>query len=540
MSRRQRRAQQRLPAADPRTGTAEPLPRAWLAAAVALSVLVYLSALGNPFVYDDFSSVVNNLSIRPPVSWRWLFTYVVFRPLVNLSYALDYSLWGQRPFGYHLTGLLLHAGNVALFFLLCWHAVGDLGRRSPLSVPRRWAAFVPAAIFAVHPMATQAVQYTAARSELLCALFSLAGLLAFRQAALSEQRKTWWVAAYLALLLGLASKEVAGVMPVLALAYDRLVLARDGARRRFWRLYLPPLLVMLVAAGVRLGVYFGKEASGAVAAMAGNFLLQLVVLWHYLALLLLPVGQSLAHEFQEVHSLWNAGALLGLLATTLLLAAAWRVRKRWPLLTMGALWFLLVLVPSSSIVPLAEPMAEHRAYLASAGVFLALLQGASWLAARPLPLRAGIVATVLLALAVATLARNRVWSSPILLWSEATAHAPHTYAPHYALGDAYREKGDCVAAISEYRRASQLVPDEAGAWLNMGICSAQIGDLSQAEQAFARALALEPENASVHYDLGLVARLRGDGEVARRQFEEALRLQPGHQQARQALGLSPP
>jgi hypothetical protein len=528
-----------LPAAESATTPAPRFP--WLLGglAVLLAALPYLDSLGNSFAYDDLGTIVGNLSIRHPVAWRYVFGYALFRPVVNVSYALDSFFWGIDPFGFHLTNLVLHAANTGLLFLLAWCAVLDRARVRGTDPQPLWAA-LPAILFAVHPLQTEAVAYASARSELLCALFTFLALLAFRRAATSGRRR-WLVPAFVAMLLGLACKEVAAMAPILAWAYDRLFLPQHpGSRRRQLTCYLPPLVLIAALGCVRLAIYFGREAAGASSIVGRNLLLQIKVMWHYLALLVLPVGQSVIHEYREVGSAFEPGVMAAGLGLAGLVLAAWRLRRREPHIAFGILWFLLILLPSSSIVPMAEPMAEHRVYLASAGVFLAVAGLAASLAARfaspAFPRVAGAAAVLLiLALASATVARARVWRNPVTLWSDATAKAPHTYAAHYALAEALREKGDCAAAIVEYQRATERVADHPDAWTNLGICQAQTGALAEAEAALSRALALDPTRASPHYNLGLLARMRGDAAAAHQHFLDAVKLDPHHEKAQRAL-----
>ena len=527
------------PAAESAVAPAPRFP--WLLGglAVLLAALVYLGSLGNSFAYDDLATIVGNPSIRHPVAWRFVFGYALFRPVVNVSYALDSFFWGLGPFGFHLTNLVLHVANTGLLFALAWCAVLDGARARGTAPQPRWAA-LPAILFAVHPLQTEAVAYASARSELLCAFFTLLALLAFRRATTSGRRR-WLVPAFAAMLLGLACKEVAAMAPLLAWAYDRLFLPQPpGSRRRQLAFYLPPLIAIAVLGCVRLAIYFGREAVGASSFVGRNLLLQIEVMWHYLALLVLPVGQSVVHEFREVGSVFEPGAIAAGLGLAGLVFAAWRLRRRGPQVTFGILWFLLILLPSSSIVPMAEPMAEHRTYLASAGFFLAVAGLAASLAAHlagraSLRVAGAAAALLILALAAATVARTRVWRNPVTLWSDAAAKAPHTYAAHYALAEALREKGDCAAAIVEYQRAIERVADHPDGWTNLGICQAQTGALGEAEASFLRALALDPKRAGLHYNLGMLARLRGDAVAAHQHFLDAVKLDPSHEKAQRAL-----
>src|SRR6185436_9686571 len=89
----------------------------WALLPPLLAVAVYFEAIGNPFVYDDLETVVRNPSLRDLSNWVFVLVFSPFRPVVNVSYAVDAAIWGLDPFGFHLTGVLLHALNVALFYL---------------------------------------------------------------------------------------------------------------------------------------------------------------------------------------------------------------------------------------------------------------------------------------------------------------------------------------------------------------------------------------------------------------------------------------
>ena len=243
-----------------------------LAAAIPalLAVLVYLNALHNPFVYDDYRTVVNNGSIVSLRDWRSVVLHDATRPVVNTSLAIDRRVWGPDPFGFHLTSVLLHAVNVLLVFVLLRAAmrdhmrargvrhVGAARRSDPLVLV---AAFAAAALLAVHPMMTEAVGYISERSEVLCTTFFLTAFLLARR-WMTGGGAVWWIAATLVWLIAIATKETAAMLPVLVLLYDRLILAGDPAahRRRLLRLQLPWLTAAGLAAAAR-GVVFLHPSS---------------------------------------------------------------------------------------------------------------------------------------------------------------------------------------------------------------------------------------------------------------------------------------
>src|SRR5262249_53409502 len=208
--------------------------------AVLMGAVVYLNALTNPFVYDDDVTVVANASIRQLVNWRYVLLGHMFRPLTNQTYALDYAMWGLRPLGFHLTGLLLHLVNVALVFRLGLAVVRDQRRegREPGELSTGAiagndavaVAFLAAALFAVHPMQTEAVGYVSGRADVLSATGFVLAVLAFRRVLLGDWR---WLVPGLALYgLACGAKEVAIGLPLVVLAYDRLILASPSEAAR--------------------------------------------------------------------------------------------------------------------------------------------------------------------------------------------------------------------------------------------------------------------------------------------------------------------
>lgn len=544
-----RRSTTRQPAID----EAQRLPAAaWAWAFAALAAALYVSALLNPFVYDDVRTVVENPSLRDLSNWRYLLDFNRFRPVVNLSYALDVALWGFEPLGFHLTNLLLHALDAALFFLLVRGLVSDRGDPaaadggSPRMVesPRLVALFA-AALFAAHPLMTEAVGYVSARPELLAAAFALASLLCARR-ALRGGGTGWWIAASFGWVLAAASRETGALVPVIVLAYDRLLRPGDDAARsrRLWRLHGPLLLVLAAGAALRLRTFLGAESPVLPRTMAENLQTELVILWRYVRLLLWPAGQSLVHPAQRIASPLAPKVLLaaaGLLAVAVL---CWLLRRRYPLAVFGAIWFLVFIAPSSSFVPLAELMAEHRLYLASGGIFIIAAVALGHLAAwwrraerRPANAPRTLAIAVVVVLALLTVERNRIWIDAATLWRDAAQKAPLTWAPHYGLAQVLRQRGDWGGAIAAYRRAVALRPDDNRARIDLAICLGQVGRWEEAHQALREALAVDPNSAEAFNTLGWLAGRTRQPDEARQRFAQALALDPRNVTARMNLAM---
>ncbi len=555
MSRKRRRATAGAPPRSPATPSSPAAPEAppparglrrhaLAALAVLVCVGVHVTAVRNPFVYDDLVTVVSNPTLEPPLNVFAVVLFQRFRPMVNLSYALDVVVWGLDPVGFHLTNLLLHSVNVVLLYVLalglCQARPDDpRARRAPV------LAALVAVLFAIHPMSTSAADYVTARSELLALMFVLCGCLAFRRALRAGASRAWLLLPVLCFVLAAASKETGAMLPLVLLGYEWL-LARGapGRRLRLLALHGPVLLVALSGGVVRLLFYQRVEGgSGLVTSpmeAAGTYAAtQLVVFWRYLALLVVPVGQSIVHQVHDVTALtWSVAFSAAGLVMVLVFAV--RERARDPVLVFGVLWFLLLLAPTA-LTPLTENMAEHRVYAAGAGFFLVVGALVARLAdtASPRALAAVGVAAVL-ALSAASLARIRVWRDPVTLWSDAARKAPDVAAPFYALGDALRVRGDCAAAIRAYERAVEILPSYLDANNNLGICAAQLGDLERARQAFQAALAVHPGHIPALNNLGRLERLSGHHELARRYLTRSLELDGSNAKARAELAQLPP
>jgi Flp pilus assembly protein TadD len=525
----------------------------WLCALAAVfSALVYLNALDNPFVYDDVRTVLDNPSIEDVTAIRTIVYREITRPIVNFSYAIDRAIWGGTPFGYHLTNVLLHVLCVVLLFQVTRRTVHDQQARrgsglSSSAPPETLVAFTAAASFGLHPLMTEAVGYISGRSEVLCGVFFLAALLAARRWLVGHGR-VWLAVAFGLWVCALLSKEIGAIWPLVLLGYDRLVIAGDAeVSRRRWRRVLGPLLGLTVVAGlVRVAVLILVENSDGAQVIWRYVFVEIEVIFRYFGMLLWTGQQSIFHQVSEVA--WPPTALMVVAVVWLVgwHAAAWKLSRYDGAVTLGMIWFVLLLVPSSVLVilNLGEPMAEHRAYLAAAGFFLALgtLFGHAWRFVGARTSRSRLLLRVTLAgwltvLGGLTVLRNEVWSDPVRLWLDAAEKAPDVWMPHVMLGAALQDRGALEEAMVAYRRAIQLRPGEQAPYMRLGLALAEAGRLPDARKTFQALLRLDGTSAVGHNGLGAVAMLEGRHDEARRHYEQALRFHPEDLAARQSLAM---
>ncbi len=465
-----------------------------------LAGLVYVNALRNPFVYDDYHTVQTNPSIQSVTNIRAIVLYDVKRPIVNFSYAVDRALWGTEPLGFHVTNVLFHMLNVLLLFRLASQLTqSDI------------AAGAGAALFAVHPMMTEAVGYISGRSEVLCATLLLLALSCGRRWIRGDG--ALWAAMTAGLwLASMATKEIGVMFPLVLFAYDWFVAAgdADGRRRRIFTVYLPLVLLAVAAGIVRLAILARIEHPGEVRIHWPYFLIALDVVRRYVGLMFYPVGQTIFHVVTPVDGVLDPRALLAFALLGAMVTLAWRARKNQGVVTVGILWFLLLLAPSAVLTVLdqGEPMAEHRVYAASAGLFLAAGSAIGWLSARLKRadrqltwLAPAGLTLVVVSLCAETFLRNQVWSDPVTLWRESVDLAPRHFRPRLLLGEALQDAGRLDEAAEQFKTAIRLRPDEPTGYVKLGGFLAATGQLQGAREQFHEAIRVDPQNASARQAL---------------------------------------
>ena len=412
-------------------------------ALVVVAFAIYGNSLNNSFHFDDAHSILRNPHIRS-LDRVWGFfrnsetfsgdkSMGMYRPLTQTTFALNYAAGKYTPFGYHLVNVVLHA--------LCACAVFSLIRalgRSP-----ECGALV-AVLFVVHPIHSQAVNYISARAEVIAGLGSLVALTLVMRGGTPR-------GAVISFGLALLAKSTASVtLPILVLWEWR-----RSARLRRWRRYWPfALLSILFVITISLDGFLPRSLAQDVRPMEVKVGTQLKALPYYLKLMVMPVSLSVEHGFYEAEGIADGVAIAGGLLSLSLLIGVWRMRQWAPWLGFGVGWFLAGL-SLTFLIPLNVLVSEHRLYVASVGMLIALaviLAEGGWeesagraeRAQRPgrpntrllIMLFAGI-----LLLGVMSVQRNRLWQTELTLWRDAVDKAPMMFRAQSNLALALHEAG---------------------------------------------------------------------------------------------------
>ncbi len=523
----------------------------WLAPAclILAVVLAYANTLPAPFLFDDTGAILENPTIRrldslaifiPPADG----STTTGRPVVNVSFALNYAFSGENVWSYHALNLAIHAAAALTLFGLLRRTFACLQLKLP-AFNREAAAFAAASLWALHPLQTESVTCIAQRTESLCGLFYLLTLYTFARATgvgghvpVPARRRLWFLVSLTVCALGMATKEVMVTAPVLVFLYDRTFVARSflaawRARRVYYVALAATWLVLLALLVLNSGAR-GASAGFALGVSPWDYLLkqcEALVLYLRLSLwphpLVLDYGTALPRSLAEVW--WQGPLVLALLAATL-----WSLVRR-PMLGFAGAWFFLILSPSSSVVPLVtQTMAEHRLYLPLAAIIALLVVAVQ--------VGCGVRAPALLAVLglagfTVTLARNHHYRSAVTIWGDTAAKLPANPRAHHNLALALHHAGRPAAAHEHFARALALDPAYVSAHYNWAVALLAETRIAEALPHLAATVRLAPDHADAHRQLAHLAEQAGRLADAETHFNAVLRLASDDLTAHRRLGL---
>ncbi len=516
-------------------------------------LIAYHNAIFGQFISDDKSlpAVMNHFG-----DWKYMFVHNMSIISTGLSYLI-YRINGWQPFYFHVVNIILHIINVWLVYVLVKELChcGGAGRPKQ-SVP---IAFMTAAIFAIHPILTEAVSWVSGQSYLLYTIFILLSLLLFI-------KKRYWLSLVI-FILALLSSVKAVILPLILIVY-----CWSFARKKlryvipFAAVVLIPLLIIIVPnIGPRMIQSQAKP----------DFIMPFVSFATYIRLLFWPDNLTFFH----VNPLTTGDYIFSFSAAGLYLLVLLYFWRKDKIVFFWLMFFLIGLLPVITPLPIASFVAERYVYLAAIGMFYVLARILLWidvLLTRRHDFSHLIsifsFTLIIVLLMIRTIERNNDWQTNYSFWRATAISTPFSFQAHdsygmalvdkklysdaiaeltkalilkpdYALGHqnlayAYQLSGRLSEAINEYNRALYLYQSVATSTDNISKIYQDLGgaylSLEQYDNALVyaqKALRLEPANADLMTNVGIVYFKLGNKENARKYFTAAIKMIPNFSKA---------
>ncbi|MFH1905457.1 MAG: tetratricopeptide repeat protein [bacterium] len=514
--------------------------RKYILILILAGIAAYLTSFQNSFVWDD----IGLISINPYIkSWKHIgdiftsFLYnktgeggIFYRPIVSLSFLIDYSIWKENPVGYHLTNLLLHILNTILLYRIILYMFKE-GK----------IAFFTALLFLVHPIHTEAVTYISGRADPIVTLFMLSSLLLFITYA--PKNKFWGMFCAIAFyILALLTKAYAIVFILLLGTYGFCFRPKIKLRH-----YLIFLITSIIYGTMRLGLL--KNEIGVFLFKQNMNIPHLLLVisrsfTEYLRLILFPINLHYQRELHIPHSIFCPYGILSIVIPLAFILFVIIFRKKKPVL-FGSIWFIISLIPYQNTLRLNATVAEHWLYFPSIGFFLVV----SSLLLSP---KAGkgkrkcvpyiFLVFIVIAGIVLTNLQSLHWKDEITLYNYILRFRPNEPRVHNNLGNAYATDGRYENALLHFKKAVEIAPGYSTAYFNMGAVYLEKQHFYTAVAQFQKALTLNPSYtkarlylADTYNRLGLTYYKQKNYPKARESWIKALKIYHGYSKSKKNL-----
>ncbi|MBL7157630.1 MAG: tetratricopeptide repeat protein [Candidatus Omnitrophica bacterium] len=520
---------------EPKTEIKPPPKKGTLLISIVLIIIlgfaVYGNSLKGELIWDDEYLIKSNLYLRDSSYLTKLLTRPIgdgagiesgsYRPLQMLMHMLEFSLWKLDVMGYHIVNTILHILAALGIFWFIYVLFGDF-----------LMAFLTGALFAVHPIHTEAVAYISGRSDSLVTIFIILSLI-FYIKYLHSGRAITYTVMLLCSIFAVLSKENGIILPILLLLYHY-----SFKKRLKIKSFLPVAGICFFYLFLRMTVlkipsFQNIYPTTLLQRIPGFF----VAITNYIKLLFLPFSLHMEYGY-KIFSLNNPKAMFGIAITiSLLLICVFRRRKKDNPVFFAISWFFITLIPQSNLYPVNAYMAEHWLYLPSVGFFLILARGLAQLYRKNFKTLFALSIIILLSFYIyLTVRQNGYWREPIAFYERTLTFAPESPRVYSDFGVAAYNTGRKDKAIELFKKAVELKPDYAEAFNNLGAVCSDIGKHEEAITFCKKAIELRPDYAGAYNNLGVAYNGRKRYEEAIVSYEKSLGMNPDSAEVYNNLG----
>ncbi len=526
-------------------GEAKPYFKWLLPVLLLITTLIYYPSLNNQLLsWDDNVNITNNPAIKTLHGDSIGYTLnkifispeiVMYVPITNLTYCLEYETSNLDPRPYHRTNLILHLLNIALVF---WFI--------RLLASQQWVALITAALFALHPMHVESVSWVAGRVDVLYSFFYLSALCTYLL-YLKDGKWKWalYVLTYVLFLFSVGSKVMAVSLPVVFFAVDYYT-GRKWSLKIIWEkaaFILTAIVFGLIAIKLQkhdantnsLDYHFGERL------MATFY-----AIYTYLWKLLLPINLSCYYDFPvKQDGMYPIGFYLAPLVIALLAYGIYRSIRFTKDVLFGLVFFLIGIALILPVLPVrGTQLAERYSYMSYIGLFFIIARGINYLwqnkSAKFQSLKLPVTGALLLFVLICSYLsyeRTKVWHDDIALWENAATTSTTSATIFRKRGEAYFSLRQIDKAIVDFTRSIELKPEVPDGYYNRGISYIQIAKYPDAIKDFDKLQQLYPNFMETYYNRGLAHHMQNQFDDAIKDYTLAINALPTNAKAYNNRGI---
>lgn len=508
----------------------------FLSAILIITFIAFLPCLKNGFVnWDDDFYVTLNPLIKD-LSFKGVFNIFttahrgLYKPLVLLSFAVEYYFFNLNPAIYHSTNLILHLINCLLVFGFFYF----LGERLEI-------AFIAALLFGIHPLHVESVAWVTERKDLLYSFFLLTAAIFYLYYLKGRIKKFYWCSLTLFTLSFLA-KPMGITFPLVMMAFDYYLGVKNDRKSilekmPFFIIAFLFLIISLLTTNKFIHHQSSFNAFDSIFIASYGFVF-------YLSKLFIPLNLSCLYPYPvKINNVLPWVFLISpflVISLAMIVVVSCKYTKK---ILLAAVLFFCPLLPVIQLVPSGPAIAADRySYISSIGLFYLIGLAIVWFYGRIILKKAGkmsfsaFIVFIFAVLIFLTYNRCKVWKDGTTLWDDALRKYPGSAIIYNNRGVAYSDYGKHDTAISSYNKAIEIDPAYAEAYNNLGASLFNKKKYGMALAQFNKALSVEPDYPEAYRNIAIIYEIKGEHAKVIEFCKKALELDPKYAQAYADLG----
>ncbi len=503
---------------------------------IVLTLIVFSQTLNFDFInYDDDKLVyLNSKFLSSLTNIPKAFSQNVFgmqgrntnfyRPMLLVSLIIDHQLWKIKPFGYHLTNLIIHISCSLLLFFLLKSIFNNYN-----------LAFIGALIFAVHPVQTQSVAWIAGRNDVILGLFVLISVF-FYWNYLKTQHLNYLIITIIGFLASLFTKEqgifLIFVFPLMDWIYkSEKSKLKVKSRKTFYLLILTGFIFYLIVRIMVFGTIFGEPNYN-----IKNFSLRVsefpFVFGKYIELIVYPMNLNLIHN--EFDTISFVIAIIFLVLSLLVLIYIFKKNK---LLCLGILWMYIFILPSTNLIPIPVSVLEHRLYVPMIGFTFVVVSILDKYFYKFKKLSAIIPGLLIIIYSFLSYQRLPVWKNSETLWHDVIRKNEKSDLAFYNLGTFYINENRFQEGIYNLEKALSINPNKSDLLMNLGYAYTKTDQYQNAINIYRKLLQLDPYSEQAYIGIGNSLRALKKFEEAEEIYKDGINKIPNSEKLHYELAL---